>query len=147
MTTEEFTALVARLEARAQEYPRAYQARILLLALLGYVYILAALGVALLLSLVHPALFLGVGLPLAFLVFRALWIRVPVPQGVPIESQDAPRLFRAVEHIRERLNFPRFHRLLVVDDFNAGVNQVPRLGLLGWHRNYLLLGLPLLMGL
>jgi Zn-dependent protease with chaperone function len=32
----------------------------------------------------------------------------------------------------------------VTPEFNAGVSQVPRLGLFGWHRNYLLLGLPLL---
>jgi hypothetical protein len=30
-----------------------------------------------------------------------------------------------------------------IDDFNAAVVQAPRLGLFGWYRNYLLIGLPL----
>ena len=30
-------------------------------------------------------------------------------------------------------------------DFNAGVREVPRLGLLGWPRTYLEIGLPLSM--
>lgn len=34
--------------------------------------------------------------------------------------------------------------MLLSDDFNAAVTQVPRLGIFGWPRNYLLLGLPLM---
>jgi len=30
---------------------------------------------------------------------------------------------------------------------NAGVVQIPRLGIFGWHRNYLVIGLPLMQGL
>jgi hypothetical protein len=42
-----------------------------------------------------------------------------------------------------RFRTPRFHHVLVTDDFNAAVVQAPRLGLFGWYRNYLLIGLPL----
>ena len=39
---------------------------------------------------------------------------------------------------------PRFHQVLVVDDVNAAISQRPAFGLIGWPRNYLLLGRPLL---
>jgi hypothetical protein len=37
--------------------------------------------------------------------------------------------------------------VLVTADFNAAVTQLPRLGVFGWHRNYLMVGLPLLRSL
>jgi hypothetical protein len=146
MTPQEFTALVARLQQRAQQRPRAYGLRVLLLALLGYAYILAALVLILLTALIHPLLLIG-GIALAVIIASSLWVPVPVPKGLPLESHDAPRLFRAIEHIRESLHFPGFDRILLVDSFNAGITQIPRLGVFGWHRNYLLIGMPLLMGL
>ena len=49
--------------------------------------------------------------------------------------------------LRRRLRTPRLHHVLLTADFNAGVMQVPRLGLLGWHRSYLFIGLPLMKSL
>jgi hypothetical protein len=48
-----------------------------------------------------------------------------------------------IEELRARLRAPRVHRVLVTGDFNAAVVRVPRLALLGWYRNHLLIGLPL----
>jgi Zn-dependent protease with chaperone function len=56
-------------------------------------------------------------------------------------------LFAAIERARRHVRAPRVHRVLVVDEFNASVCQVPRLGVLGWQKNFLLLGLPLLHAL
>jgi hypothetical protein len=39
------------------------------------------------------------------------------------------------------------HTVLLTADFNAGVMQVPRLGVFGWHRSYLFIGLPLMKSL
>ena len=49
--------------------------------------------------------------------------------------------------LQQRLQTPAIHAVLVTADFNAAVSQVPRLGVFGWHQNYLLLGLPLMKGL
>jgi hypothetical protein len=46
--------------------------------------------------------------------------------------------------MRARMGGPRFHHVLLTDEMNAAVVQHPRYGLLGGHRNYLILGLPLL---
>ena len=42
---------------------------------------------------------------------------------------------------------PKVHEVLLTHDFNAAIAQVPRLGLFGFHKNYLILGLPLMMAL
>jgi Zn-dependent protease with chaperone function len=52
-----------------------------------------------------------------------------------------------IDGLRRRLNAPRFHHVLITDDFNAGVVQSPRLGIFGLPRNYLLIGLPLMQSL
>ena len=41
-------------------------------------------------------------------------------------------------------SIPRVHQVLLVDAFNAAVCQLPRLGVLGWQKNHLLIGLPFL---
>jgi len=153
MTDEQFEALVGRLEADAKRNPSGYSTRVLLMALFGYVY----LGVVLLL---FAALFVGAlasvvwlkaaGVKIAvvmaaflWVVLKALWLRLSPPQGTEIKPREAPELFAMIEELRRALRSPRFHHVLVTGDFNAAVVQAPRLGLLGWSRNYLIIGLPL----
>ncbi len=157
MTNEEFEALVGRLEARAKRDPKGYKARVLMMALLGNAYLAAAvLLIAVLVALaavsviwlkaagVKLALLLGLFL---WVVLKALWVKIPPPQGTEIAERDAPALFAMIDELRQALRSPQFHHVLVTDDFNAGVVQAPRLGLFGWYRNYLLIGLPLMKGL
>ncbi|WP_313914985.1 M48 family metalloprotease [Tahibacter sp.] len=154
MTRMEFEALVARLDTLAQNDPRGYKLRLIALALLGYGYLagivclLIALLLATALSVIFlKALALKLMIPLAFfiwVVLRALWVRITPPVGFAVTARTAPALFERIDQLRRTLKAPRFHRVLITDDFNAAVMQVPLLGLFGWHRNYLLLGLPLL---
>lgn len=53
-------------------------------------------------------------------------------------------LFETVDKLRRQLRAPRFHDILLMADDNAAVVQTPRLGIFGWYRNSLLLGLPLM---
>lgn len=154
ITREAFEALVARLEPQARQRPRAYRLRVALLALLGYGYlagVLLALAALVLASLASTlwlkALAIKLILPLGaflWLVLRALWVRIEAPKGIALDRRESPELFVVIDRLRRALRAPCFHRVLLTDDFNAAVVQVPRLGLFGWHRNYLLLGLPLL---
>ncbi|HEV3471341.1 MAG TPA: M48 family metalloprotease [Pyrinomonadaceae bacterium] len=156
MTHEEFVGMVGRLEEFARREPSKYALRVGLLAALGYAYLVGVLAAALL--LVGALVYLGrlnfavvkVGwllLAFAALVVRAMWVRIPPPVGAPLTPAEAPRLFELVEELTARLDAPRIHRVLINGDFNAGVSQVPRLGPLGLHRNYLVLGLPLMQAL
>jgi Zn-dependent protease with chaperone function len=127
-----------------------------LLAALGYGYIalvllatlglVAGLGLFLIrVSVVGFAIqLLWAGLLFGIALARGLWVRFPSPEGQPLERSRHPELARLVEHARAELRAPRVHRVLLTGDLNAAVVQVPRLGLFGWPRNYLLLGLPLL---
>lgn len=157
MTDDDFKALIEKLEAQAVKNPRSYQIRVLLLALLGNAYLatillfIAALLIASLASvLVLKALALKLIVAASFFVWitaRALWLNIPPPEGVPVTSDRAPKLFAMIAELRRQLGASPFHHVLVTSAFNAGVVQAPRLGIFGWHRNYLLLGLPLMKAL
>lgn len=154
MTNEQFEALVARLEAQARRHPNAYKFRVFLLAALGYGYLGAMVGLLLLLFVLAVgsiAFLKGAAIKLIipigaflWLVLRAMWVTFAAPEGRRVTRKEAPALFALIDKLRKRLRAPRFHRVLITDDFNAAVVQQPRLGMLGWHRNYLLLGLPLM---
>ena len=159
MQDHAFRRLVAAYELDSRDDPRRFAIVTAALAALGYAAIVAALagaaiglgwGVA---QLLHGRvrswklmLVLGCASLLVSLL-RALWMRSQEPQGIAITRRDAPRLFELVEKLRRRTGAPRPHRVLIDGELNAAVVQQPRLGLLGWHRNTLIVGLPLLMGL
>lgn len=157
MTDQQFDARVAQLAAFATRNPGAYKLRVLLMALLGNAYLAAMLLVIVLLfaiSLFSIVYLKALGIKLAlvigaflWLILRALWVKIAAPEGTAVNRRDCPDLFAMIDQLRHSLHAPRFHHVLVTDEFNAGVAQVPRLGIFGWHRNYLLLGLPLMKAL
>jgi Zn-dependent protease with chaperone function len=153
MTTEAWELLVRRLEAKARREPGGYRLRVAALAALGYAVIagalvvaLGGLGVTLLLVIHHPAAFklLFFFGPLAWVILRALPVKLEPPDGIELSRGEAPELFRLVDTLREEASAPRIHHLLVDGDLNASVAQVPLLGWFGPTRNYLVVGLPLL---
>ena len=161
MNDREFDELVRRLEPEAAAAPRAYQLRVALLALLGYAYI--GLVIAVLLALAAGSAWLALNVeilrdprmaiyPLVLVVFagaiaRSLWVTFPAPRGRRLRREDAPALFDEAERLRKALDAPRPHVILLSHDYNASVAQSPRLGILGFPRNYLVVGLPLLEAL
>lgn len=151
--------LVAHMERLARARPTVYKLGILAFAVLGYAYIAAVvlLGLMVLAGLVTialvshlPGLVGSSGAAIVvflFVVFRSLWVRLPLPGGLRLNREQAEPLLREVTRLSAALQAPRIHQILVTDEFNAGVVQHPRLGLLGWHTNYLLIGLPLMQAL
>jgi Zn-dependent protease with chaperone function len=157
MEQEAFEALIARNEERAARTPRAYRWRVFCLATLGYLYLALVVGLLIgllgaivgslsTLSVVGIKLLIIVGAPL-LMILRAMWVKLTPPSGVALTRENSPSLYRMLEDLRRRLKTPRLHRVLLTADFNAGITQVPRLGLLGWYQNYLLIGLPLMKAL
>jgi hypothetical protein len=156
MDTPTFERMVARLEAESAQRPGAYQAKVALLALLGFgllaliiglsgaglllivaaaIAMLATGGGALILLLKFGKLLLLLAVPLWFLMkssVQALFVRLPAPQGRELERGEAPGLFDAMDDMRRRLKGPRFHHVLITDDLNAAVVQRPAFGLFGW---------------
>ncbi len=160
MTQEQFDGLVKRLESFARQKPESYKLRVGLLAVLGYAYIFLVLaGLIGLLALLVMIMLVNrrfninmiklvvLLLVPAFIILRSLWVTFPPPIGLPLNRKEAPRLFALVDELTSKLQTPGFHHILLTNEFNAGVVQIPRLGLFGWHQNYLIIGLPLMQAL
>lgn len=159
MQHHDLRRLVAAYELDSRDEPRRFALLTAGMAVLGYVAIVALLAGAvmgLLWGLGQIAhghlrswkvlLVLACGSLLLSLV-RSLWLRSREPDGLPVSNLEAPRLFELIEQVRRKVGAPRPDRVLIDGALNASVVQQPRLGLLGWHRNTLILGLPLLMAL
>jgi Zn-dependent protease with chaperone function len=157
MTEEQWDALVRRIEPLAREDPKRYRLRVGLLGALGYAYIaialfvLAALAVLVVaLAISGPGALIKLIVPIAalgWIILRSLWVKIEPPEGIELKRDDAPELFEMLDEVRAAVDGPKLHRVLVDSELNAGIVQVPRLGPLGWQRNYLVIGLPLVEAL
>jgi Zn-dependent protease with chaperone function len=157
MDEKKFGSLVSSLEEFALKNPGGYKLRVGLLSALGYVYLLVV--VSLLLGIVAAVLFYGfnygrvnvliikvlwIPLVLVGIVLRSLWITIPVPDGTELQREQAPALFDLIHAVTTTRNGPKIHHVLLSNDFNAGIVQIPEFGMMGWLNNYLVVGLPLL---
>lgn len=116
------------------------------LVLWGYLYV-----IEMLLLLVAGLAVLGVIwfllVPLLVIVLPALRLKLTPPDGLELTSANAPGLLELVERHRRRLKAPRLSGVVLVPEPNAFVCEVPRLGVLGWNRIYLAIGIPYLLAL
>jgi Zn-dependent protease with chaperone function len=159
VTRQEFENLARKLEQTAANRMSSYRGKVALLAAAGYLYIFLVLGLILAALLLMLGVLAGgrlsgglikLAIPLvalAYTVLRALWVRWPDPDGIPVSLSEAPRLFAEVEAIRARLRAPRVHRIFIDDRFNAAMEQRPLLGVFGWPQGYMHIGLPLMLAL
>jgi Zn-dependent protease with chaperone function len=156
LTQSQYAELVQRLEREARGAPGWYRLRVWALVVLGLVYI--PLSIIVLLLLLVGAFTVLRTMPVYLLLLligaiivqvgaaiRALRFRFPLPAGLELRREDAPALFAILDEVTARLQTPVIHRVLLVQEFNAAVTQRSAFGLLGAQRNYLLLGLPLLL--
>ncbi|MDR3460342.1 MAG: M48 family metallopeptidase [Verrucomicrobiae bacterium] len=160
MTREEFDSLIRKLEAVSRRHPRLYLARIIGLVALAYGYLLLILvgSLALAVAMIVMVIYVPATIKLALIgliafggifwaVARGLWVRLEPPTGPEITRAQAPKLFALLDELRAALQCRPFHKVLLIGEMNAAVVQIPRLGVFGWHTNYLLIGLPLMQSL
>ena len=160
MEQADFIHLVRESEIESANDSAAYRRSVIRFALLGYLWVVGCL-----------VLSIGVGfwvvtqamqgrfrtvyvwlsifaLGLLWMSLRALWSGpMDEPEGIAITADQAPELFKALERIRSKVKGPALHAVYLQDDFNAAIWQRQRFGMLGGSVNYLMIGLPLLMGL
>lgn len=159
MTRQDFEDLVRRIEARYAGRPaaleRATAAWVTLgrAAILSWLALLGLLGAAAFAGgvVLEPAVglwLLAVGVLLIvyglsqaglFLLFE-----VDPPAGRVLRPGEAPALDAMLDALRGAMQSRPFDEVRVSMDFNAGVRELPRLGVFGWPRTVLELGLPLL---
>ncbi len=163
MKLADYDALIGRLERLAQDSPAAYRSRVYLFTALGYSVVGLTLlaGVLLLLAgalviwfgagskagagAVKLGLVIaGTGGWLVWAVLRGVWVRFPPPDGVRLTRAEAPELHDEIDRTCQSLGIARIHAIVIDQSYNAALAQLPRLGVFGWYRNVLVLGLPLL---
>lgn len=152
--TDRYERMLPRLAEHARRHPRLYRAKVAALAMLGYgllvglLLLLIAAAVLAVVASVQPgnAGLWKLALPLVVLIgvlLEALWIQIPPPRGMALGRNEAPALWAELERIRAAMDAPAPHQVLISDEMNASVQQVPRLGVLGFYRTYITIGLPL----
>lgn len=161
MDRDEFAGLVHQLEAESENSPAAFRTKVLLLSVAAYVFLFVLLaGIAVAIGwtahwahqhnrtrhLVMAGIFALMMLPVFYVVLRVFFMRLSAPEGREITRADAPRLFEVLDKMRRRLKGPEIHHVLIDTEYNAAISQRPRFGLFGGHTNYLMLGLPYLIG-
>ncbi|NOU63574.1 M48 family metalloprotease [Paenibacillus sp. LMG 31461] len=157
MSREQFERLVKRLEEEAKKAPKLYLLRVFSLVGLGFAYIIVIMGLLLVLSLLlltvllkSPLLLFKLGVPLIaviWMILRSLKVKFHAPEGIAMTQRNAPLLMQEVKSLNRIAKSIKIHNVLLTNEFNASVVQIPRLGLFGWHRNYLIIGLPLMQAL
>ncbi len=152
-----YNALIERVKLFAKQNAKAYRRRVVLLGVLGYAYIFLVLAILIGLmiwmgwllhyrhgvaALVKFIVFLAI---ISWAILRSLWIKTEPPTGFLVDEKSAPKLFAVIKEICERQKCRLPDSVFLNNDFNAFISQVPRLGIFGWYKNYLVLGLPYML--
>lgn len=156
MKPSEYDALVRKETRLANSRPSAYRRKVWLMMFLGYGYIAASLFFIVILTAISLVsvyfvfwlVFVFFSLvSLLFSILSSLKVTYPDIIGVPINLSKHPHLNETIQALRKKLQAPKIHEVILTNDLNASVVQRPRLGMFGWHKNYLTLGLPLMKAL
>lgn len=158
----EFEYLISSAELDIHQNPRAYQIKVALFALLGYAVILGMLalllamiggiawvamaGKAVLLMLLAKKIIFVIPV-MIFIIVKALWVTFDPPKGYELKAKEYPALFKELKYLTKKLATPPIHQVILTPEYNAGILQTPRLGIFGWYKNTLFLGLELLMSM
>lgn len=159
MTRQEFDDLVKWIEQRYAGRPvvleRSTSAWVVIglagilsyLVLLFFVGVVAfALGIVLEFQVGFWLLVGGVLLILFAISQAVVFLAVdPAPsEGRGLRAGEAPALGDLLDSLRSELQCRPFDDVRISMNFNASIREIPRLGLFGWPRTILELGLPLL---
>jgi len=148
--SQKYRNLVNRIERQARANPQAFKSKLVLLGALGYAYIglLLAVAAGFVCLFAYSVYFGLLGLYMAYLAVAALFVRLKDDDdGIELARNEAPRLFDEVDRMASELGSGSVHRVVVDFSVNASASELPRLGVLGWYRRTLRIGLPLLIGL
>jgi Zn-dependent protease with chaperone function len=159
MTRDGYNSLVAELSLVWSDRPRGLLRETIVWVLFGYAALVVALMGCLALLAVGVVLavfYQGVvgtlaagaialaGFLAAVLLVACLWVKFDPPQGIVLDEEDHPELHRVIRETGRQLGHVRFHKVVMDAEMNAAAVQNPRLGIFGWYRSYLVIGLPLM---
>lgn len=157
---EQFLARVKQAEELAEKSPSSYKLKVVLWALIGYLYMfivpiclgLAIVLIILLASKISLGLIAGLkpliaATCIAFGCYvKALWVRFEPPKGNELTRAEFPELFSFIDSLTQKTGVKVDH-VLLTREMNAAVVQFPKFGLFGFYENYLFIGLSLMLAL
>jgi Zn-dependent protease with chaperone function len=155
-----FERTAERAEKLAERNFSLYKFKLILFALLGYFVIFGTISLAIgslvgigYLAIAHSAwvlillknkiIFLVI--PVIWVLLKACWVKIEAPTGFELSKKQYPELFAEINAIRKQLRAPKIHKVILTQEMNAGIAQTPRLGIFGWQKNTLVLGMELLL--
>lgn len=158
MKNQNFTKTMENLEILSKNNPIRYKLNLIVLSLFRYSYIFTILffsGLLIFLiyyilnnvsntisgSLVFP-LFV-----LLFIINKTLWIKIQKPGGIILTRDENNNIYNLVKEIQQKMKSKKIHQIILNDNLDISIIQRPRLGTLGFYKNYLIIGLPILMAL
>ncbi len=160
MDTQTYEGLIRQLEAKSENNPAWFRSQVFLMTNCAYLVLLCIF--ALVIGLIYLAykwqqsgnsgLGLLVGsavaiIPAIYVSIKAFFIRFDAPKGFELTPKNAPELFKVLGKMRKKLKGPPFHHVILNNEFNAAIVQMPRWGLFGGYKNHLILGLPYMLGM
>lgn len=153
------------LEWEARTRPRRHVARLFGLVVLGYAYpvLLLAGSFGLLVAVLAVAPFVveslsgGAVIIYLLLLFAALLLLIAIlgafrarlaePDGQLLRGTEAPALRALIAEVQRATSSPPVHAIYLDMNLNAGVIQRRRFAFWGVRKNYLIIGVPLLLAL
>lgn len=162
MNRQEYNELVTKIEQRYANRPAQLRRKALSYVFGSYAYLSVVLLISLILLLLLVALvifkpnfatikigiFAGAACgALLYSILKGVWVKMHPPEGIPVSREQTPELFNLLDQLNQQVAPVKFNAVIVTGDFNAAVAQIPRLGIFGWYKSYLILGLPLLQSL
>lgn len=157
MESQQHRQTVARLDREYIRDPEAYRRRVVIVGVLGYacIYVVPVLAltftIAFFAQLASGAGGLAVALSAliavacTYMTVAGIRLRLEPPSGVLLNWKNARRVLDIAAALRAAMGAPRPELVMLNGEMTASMVQVPRLGVFGWHRNYMVVGLPLLM--
>lgn len=159
MNQDKFDAFVRKKRKECQDDPRFFKLESSVIIFTGFAYLffillIEILAAAVFIFLIPFTLFVtAIFLVLTCIViyhtiksiYKVFAFRIDPPEGLYLEFDEVPALKTLTEDICAELNNTKIDKLIIVDDTNAAIIQIPKFGVLGGYQNYLLIGMPLLL--
>ncbi len=100
-------------------------------------------------SRIDSMLYIGltaVALSAAVVALRIFFIPLEIPDGRAITRSEAPRLFETLDKMCKKLDGPAIDHVLITRDYSARILPLRTRAIFGGYTNYLILGLPYMLG-
>lgn len=152
--------LIERLKSKAASSPGGFRGKLLIVSgMINLLMFVAVAATALLIyfgmqfsvdsdsidNLVFAGL-AGFVLMAVIAMSRVFFIRLEPPEGRLITRNEAPRLFETLDKMCKKLDGPPIDHVLINRDYGTAVLPLRNRAVLGKYTNYLVVGLPYMLG-